>query len=378
MSNEGFQLVVPGGTWSRAMCRLSTASSELAVAKLSIDHQRHPTGLLVDDLRVVSSDPNGSEWPPLASWCVIAMPGGDPPNDPRVWIERLRPSYAQLFTVLLLGFGDDRSGWRGWTVEQGEVRPLAGFQLVGPLMLRVGDIASEGEIFPEDPQRWSRVEGAVGSGFAQLRRSSVTLIGCSRSGTLAAVMLASLGVRKLSLVDGDKIELHNLDGMFLAAEQDLGRNKAEVIAERLIAFRPNMAISISPHALGSHDADFEFGDTDLVVTCVDRDAPRLRAAKLCNHRLIPHLDIATGVSLDSDGSRQMAADVRLLLPGEGCIECVGGLRSLVRAAHELEAVPGAWLPWPVESWESGKRLGSLITLNSTAVGSATVLSFGNS
>lgn len=366
MFDKEFQLVVSGSMWTDVMRRLSTAASELAIAAVSVDHQRHPTGLLVEDLRVVSVDPTGTEFPPLASWCVIAMPSGDPPSDARAWIERLQPSFAQLLVILLVGFGPDRSGWRGWTFERGKARPLAGFQVVGPTMLQVGNLASDGEMFAENPERWSRVEHAVGNGFSRLRRSSVILVGCSRSGTLAATMLASLGVRKLSLIDGDKVELHNLDGMFLATEQDIGRNKSEVIAERLIAFRPNMAITVSPHPFRSREPTI--GEADLIVTCVDQDVARLRAAKLANKLLVPHLDIAAGVTLDDTGERQIAADVRLLLPGAGCIRCVGGVQNLDRAEQELGLPPHAWTPWRSESWHGGGRLGSLVTLNSAATG----------
>ena len=67
------------------------------------------------------------------------------------------------------------------------------------------------------------------------------------------------------------------------------------------------------------------------------------------------------------GERQLAADVRLLLPGAGCIRCVGGLADMEQAEYEFHAPPGAFLAGPPHHWNARGRLGSLITLNSLAV-----------
>src|SRR5205814_279360 len=109
------------------------------------------------------------------------------------------------------------------------------------------------------------------------------------------------------------------------------------------------------------------GGVDLVVTCVDRDGARLRAAYWARERLTPHLDIGAGVSRLAAGQRLLAADVRLLLPAAGCIRCVGGLGDSEGAEYELHAPPGALPRRPARAWDTGGRLGSLVTLNGLAV-----------
>ena len=76
---------------------------------------------------------------------------------------------------------------------------------------------------------------------------------------------------------------------------------------------------------------------DLLATCVDRDAGRLAAALLANRFLKVHLDIGTGVTADVEGRRTIAGDVRLLVPGQGCVCCVGGLADREAARYELLA-----------------------------------------
>ena len=144
--------------------------------------------------------------------------------------------------------------------------------------------------------------------------------------------------------------MHNLDGMILSVEEDLETNKAVALGRRLVAFRSDLFVKAVPHALNAREAETGLGGADLVVTCVHGDGPRLRAAHLARERLTPHLDLGTGVTRTEAGDRQLAADVRLLLPQAGCVRCVGGLSDLDQAEYELHAPPVA-SPCP-----TGRRL----------------------
>lgn len=370
MTQSEFQLIVPYGVWRDALMPLLARRNLVATGVLTRDPARQPAGLLIDTLAVGATPRNGADFPPLADWVAIGAPAGDPPDSPSAWIERLKPRFAQLLAIVLVGFRRDVRSWCGWTVERSVVRPLAGLGIVGAGMVRVGTthdpIADEAD--DRADSRWSRLRGAVGDVvFDKLRRSSVTVVGCSRTGNLAAGMFAALGVRRLVLIDGDMLEPVNLDGVILATEADVGSNKAIALGRRLVAFRSDLLVQAVPHPLTDRRSERAVGGTDLIVTCVDQDAGRLRAAHLARGRLIPHLDIGTGVTCTPTGDRQLAADIRLLLPGSGCIRCVGGLGDLDQAEYELHAPPGALPRRSPEPWHSRGRLGSLVTLNSIAV-----------
>lgn len=214
--------------------------------------------------------------------------------------------------------------------------------------------------------RWSRTRGALGDDvWRKVRAASVAVIGASRSGSLLAWMLAALGVQRLLLVDPDVLELHNLDAMCGVTEADVGRSKTKALAERLTRFRSDLAV----HALACSAADARVVDcvrgVDLLATCVDRDMPRLAAAVLAERFLKVHLDIGTGVTGDGH-ERLIAGDVRLLLPGQGCVSCVGGLPDEEEARHELLAPPGALQRGLPVAWHE-ERAGSLVTINAMCV-----------
>jgi hypothetical protein len=361
-----FELIVPFAFWRQAVMPMLTNHGVIATGSLLRDPGREPTGLLLGEL--TATPRTGTDFPPLGDWIAISAPSGEPPNRPDAWIRRLQPRFAQLLVILLVGLGRDRQQWRGWITERGRMRPLAGLRIVGPGMVHATTIHNLDPLDVGDDARWSRLRGAVGeSVFAKLRETQVAVIGCSRSGTLAASMFAALAVRGLTLIDPDVIEPHNLDGMILSAETDIGEKKALALGRRLIAYRSDLMVKAVPHPLNSRPGKAALDGTDLLVTCVDQDGPRLQAAHWCAAHLVPHLDIGAGVTRTQAGDRQLAADVRLLLPRAGCIRCVGGLADMEQAEYEFHAPPGALPQRPPGPWNARGRLGSLITLNSLAV-----------
>jgi hypothetical protein len=360
-----FEVIVPFAIWRQAVMPMLTNREMVATGTLLRDPGREPTGLLLGALSAVPR--TGANFPPLADWLAVAAPGGEPPDQPDGWIRRLQPCFAQLLVILLVGLGRNRQGWRGWITERGVIRPLAGLRIIGPGMVHAVAHRSVDSFDVGDDVRWSRLRGAVGEPvFGKLRESHVAVIGCSRSGTQAASMFAALGVRGLSLIDPDVIEPHNLDGMLLSAEADVGKKKAIALGKRLVEFRSDLAIRAAAQPLNSHAAQAALEGVDLIVTCVDQDGPRLQAAHWAANHLVPHLDIGAGVTQTATGDRQLAADVRLLLPRAGCIRCVGGLGDLDQAEYELHAPYGALPRRPPEPWNARGRLGSLVTLNGLA------------
>lgn len=115
----------------------------------------------------------------------------------------------------------------------------------------------------------------------------------------------------------------------------------------------------SPHSVTHADVVRRARSADLIVSCVDHDTPRLAAALLCHRFLKIHLDVGTGVTMDERGERLLAGDVRLLLPGQGCICCVGGLNAEEEARIELHSPPGALKPIPPRPWDEGYGILSL-------------------
>lgn len=221
----------------------------------------------------------------------------------------------------------------------------------------------------ETASRWSRTIGALGGEevFRRLAGLSAMVVGCGRSGSLAALDLARLGLRELFLVDDDIVELNTLGEAEGATPADCGRSKVEVLARHLTSLQLPARVVPLRHALNELRHRPEPAAADLLLLCVDDDRARLAGAVLAtvHHRVL--IDVATGIRMDAAGRRRAGADVRLILPGDGCLLCRGGLTALgpaLASFHLPRRSSGHAAAW------RRQRAGSLRTLNRIAVGVA--------
>lgn len=217
------------------------------------------------------------------------------------------------------------------------------------------------------PERWSRSRGALGGTavWERLVALPTAVVGCGRGGSLAAGALARLGLRDLTLIDPDTIEPHNLGEMAIVHDADVGRAKAEALAWRLrdqlqgwpARYRAVTAPVRQPAALAA------LRRCRVVVCWADRDAARLAVGLVAAlyHQVL--LDIGVGIEAGPGGDRRMGADVRLVVPGDGCLLCRGNLRDYPEALRRL----GESRAEPAASWPE-QRAGSLHSLNQIAVG----------
>jgi molybdopterin/thiamine biosynthesis adenylyltransferase len=269
--------------------------------------------------------------------------------------------------VLSLGLQSAQGTLAAAWCHQGRVEPVRQFVLVGPGWLRLP--RSDSEFTASTPaglpleELLSRSVGALGRGvFITLRQLTVAVIGCGRLGSLVAEMLASVGVARLVLVDGDHLELHNFGEMAAVALDDLGKPKVTALARGIrrgaVGQGSDLRTVMAP--VDSLTALFAVKAADILVSCADSAAARLAAAVLSTSYLQPLLDIGTGIVPDGAG-RRMGADVRLVLPGR-CLVCLGGLVGLAAAGAALLA--GRPAPAPADF--RNQRLGSLRSLNGLA------------
>ena len=82
-------------------------------------------------------------------------------------------------------------------------------------------------------ERFSRTVKLIGrEGLAKLRSARVIVIGCGGVGSYAAEACTRAGIGHLTFMDGDTVAQSNLNRQLVALTSTIGRNKAEVMAER--------------------------------------------------------------------------------------------------------------------------------------------------
>lgn len=268
--------------------------------------------------------------------------------------------------VLAAGIDSRSAVWGGQFWSETEQQDLCGIRFVCSGMPEVYSVDVQSAAFHEDIHRYSRLTGAIGNVALRLRSLKVMVVGAGRNGSAILQQLALLGVGALTIVDRDVLQTENLDATVGVNVSQVGLPKARAIAESLCRLRDDLSVTCLVKSASHRDVLEAARTTDLIVSCVDNDAPRLAAAKIARQLLRPHLDIGTGITQQPDGTRMIAGDARLLMPGDGCVCCVGGLRNRSDAEFELRSPPNALRREKPVAWNQ-ERMGSLITINSMAV-----------
>ena len=78
----------------------------------------------------------------------------------------------------------------------------------------------------------------------RLTEKTALIIGCGGLGGYVIEELARVGVGKLILVDGDVFSRSNMNRQLMAKEETLGKNKAEVMRERILSINPEAKVFV--------------------------------------------------------------------------------------------------------------------------------------
>jgi len=118
---------------------------------------------------------------------------------------------------------------------------------------------------------------------ARLGRAHVVVLGLGGVGSYAAEALARAGVGRLTLVDGERIDETNVNRQLHALDGELGRLKAEVMAERLRRIAPQAAVE--PCAVRYDEATAErlvpAAGVDFVLDAMDTVVSKLHVIDRC-------------------------------------------------------------------------------------------------
>lgn len=170
------------------------------------------------------------------------------------------------------------------TVE--ELRAEFGTKEVDELIVQLQELevvedAADDELLPtaelERFDRQLRYFSDVGKGGItpsecqqRLREAKVAVLGVGGLGGWAAWALACCGVGEMWLVDGDRVEISNLNRQILYTEADIDELKVERAAERLRAFNSGAKITATVQRLESEGDIAEFiAGSDVVIDAAD-------------------------------------------------------------------------------------------------------------
>lgn len=119
--------------------------------------------------------------------------------------------------------------------------------------------------------QFTRTELALGKeGLEKIKNSKIVLFGLGGVGSYIAEALARIGVQNLIIVDGDVVDITNINRQLIANMETIGRNKAELVKERINLINPlaNVVV-ISKFVKSEGDIDFVDETVDYVIDAID-------------------------------------------------------------------------------------------------------------
>lgn len=117
--------------------------------------------------------------------------------------------------------------------------------------------------------RYSRTRQLIGEeGLTLLKASSVLIVGVGGVGSYAAEAVARAGVGNVTLMDGDSVQPSNLNRQLVALTSTIGKNKAEVMAERIRDIDPDTNVTALARFYEENDS-LDLTDFDWVIDAID-------------------------------------------------------------------------------------------------------------
>ena len=158
--------------------------------------------------------------------------------------------------------------------------------------------------------QFERTELLIGSdAVSVLKKSKVAIFGVGGVGGYVAEALARSGIGAFELVDRDVVSVTNLNRQIIATWKTIGREKTEVMAERIHDINPNADVVCRKCFFLPETADqFDFTQYDYVVDSVDTVTAKIEIILKAQKAGVPVIS-SMGAGNKLDPSKFEVADI---------------------------------------------------------------------
>ncbi len=117
-------------------------------------------------------------------------------------------------------------------------------------------------------------------GVEVLKNSKVLIVGVGGVGSYVAEAIARSGIGTVGLMDGDDVEITNFNRQLIALSDTLGRNKAEVMKERIGQINPAADVRAFGYFY-EEGTDLPVSEYDFVIDAIDSLNAKTALIKKC-------------------------------------------------------------------------------------------------
>lgn len=134
--------------------------------------------------------------------------------------------------------------------------------------------------------QFSRTELLIGKeGIEKLKASKVAIYGIGGVGSFVAEGLARAGIGNLVLIDFDKVDITNINRQILALHSTVGKNKVEVMRDRILDINPKAKVDIYlPSEIEGGEQNLIDESFSYVVDAIDTMTSKIKLIEKANEK----------------------------------------------------------------------------------------------
>lgn len=157
---------------------------------------------------------------------------------------------------------------------------------------------------------WNRLELLLGTKINDVQNKTILIIGLGGVGGYTTESLARLGIKKLILIDGDVVDITNINRQIIALHSSVGKPKVEVFQERIKDINPKCeVISIYKFITKEEVNNLINEDIDYVVDACDTSEVKKEIIRVCIRKNIKFIT-CTGTGNKIDPTKLEIIDIR--------------------------------------------------------------------
>ncbi|HCC94539.1 MAG TPA: tRNA threonylcarbamoyladenosine dehydratase [Flavobacteriaceae bacterium] len=113
-------------------------------------------------------------------------------------------------------------------------------------------------------------------GLEILKNSNILVVGLGGVGSFAAEFIARAGVGKMTIVDGDTVDITNINRQLPALHSTVGQHKVDIVGDRLMDINPELELTrINEFLSPERTHEIVTTDFDYVLDCIDSVTPKI-------------------------------------------------------------------------------------------------------
>lgn len=120
----------------------------------------------------------------------------------------------------------------------------------------------------------------------RLHNSHILIVGLGGVGSYAAEFCCRAGIGKITICDGDVVDITNKNRQLPALTSTIGQSKADIMAARMLDINPNLDLTVLNNFLKPEDAMKLATEKkyDYVLDCIDSITPKVYLILGCLQR----------------------------------------------------------------------------------------------